>query len=167
MFIGRLDHLKSPGLVIDAIGRLHAQGVACSLDVFGEGPLKAQLEAQAARQAPPEAVRFHGHVADPWALGAAADCLVLPSLTEGVSRAALEALYLGVPCVMRDVDSNADLVRPGENGALFSSDEALAAAMQEAALLGRGLSASRPVLLGAAFREAACVAGYRELLQAL
>lgn len=167
LFVGRLDPLKSPDQVIDAVCRLDAQGIACSLDVFGDGPLMAKLRSQVAQQARGDIVRFHGHVDNPWMLAAGADCLVLPSLTEGVSRAALEALYLGVPCVMRDVDSNADLIRPGENGALFADDAALATAMQDAARLGRRLAATRPVLLGESFRQAACITSYRQLLQEL
>jgi glycosyltransferase involved in cell wall biosynthesis len=167
VFVGRLDPLKIPDQVIDAVCRLHAQGVLCSLDVFGDGPLQEQLKAQVARQQAGNIVRFHGHVASPWERAAGADCFVLPSLTEGVSRAALEALYLGVPCVMRDVDSNPDLVRPGENGALFTEEAALVSAMQQVARLGRGLQATRPVLLPESFRQAVCVAGYRELLEGL
>lgn len=167
VFVGRLDPLKSPGRVIDAVCRMAKQGIACSLDVFGDGPLMAKLRSQVAECACEETVRFHGHVDNPWKLAAGADCLVLPSMTEGVSRAALEALYLGIPCVMRDVDSNADLIRPGENGSLFSDDATLASAMQEAAVLGRRLSATRPVLLSESFRQAACIARYRQLLQEL
>ena len=144
-----------------------AQGTDCSLDVFGDGPLMAKLGSLVAAQGFGKHVRFHGHVANPWNFAAGADCLVLPSMTEGVSRAAMEALYLGIPCVLRDVDSNADLIRPGENGVLFSDDSMLCQVMTQAALLGRRLSATRPVLLGESFREAACVAGLRELLQKL
>jgi glycosyltransferase involved in cell wall biosynthesis len=167
VFVGRLDPLKNPGQVIDAVRSLTAQGIACSLDIFGDGPLMAKLGSQVAAQGCEKYVRFHGYVASPWQLAAGADCLVLPSMTEGVSRAAMEALYLGIPCVMRDVDSNADLIRPGENGTLFSDDSVLCEAMKQTALLGRRLSATRPVLLTDSFREATCVASFREVLQKL
>ena len=36
--------------------------------------------------------------------------MVLPSFSEGTSRAALESLFLGVPIILRDVDSNKDLI---------------------------------------------------------
>lgn len=167
VFVGRLDPLKSPDRMIDAVLHLDAQGVACSLDVFGDGPLIVKLKSQLAQKARGHIVRFHGHVGNPWVQAAGADCLVLPSLTEGVSRAALEALYLGVPCVMRDVDSNADLIQPGENGVLFTDDAALGNAMLEAARLGRRLATTRPVLLGESFRQDPCVESYRQLLQRL
>ncbi len=167
VFVGRLDPLKSPGLVIEAVCSMVSQGIDCSLDVFGDGPLMTTLCSQVAAQGFVNHVRFHGQVSVPWERAAVADCLVLPSMTEGVSRAAMEALYLGIPCVMRDVDSNADLIRGGENGILFTHDSTLCEAMKQAALLGRRLAATRPVLLGDLFRETACVAGFRELLQNL
>lgn len=167
VFVGRLDPLKRPGLVIEAVCRMVSEGMDCSLDVFGDGPLMATLRSQVGAQGFINHVRFHGQVSAPWELAAVADCLVLPSMTEGVSRAAMEALYLGIPCVMRDVDSNADLIQSGENGILFTHDSTLCEAMKEAAVLGRQLAATRPVLLGDLFREMACVAGLRELFQNL
>lgn len=167
VFVGRLDPLKSPGRAIEMVCRLAEQGIPCSLDVFGDGPMMAQLRSMVADRACGDFVRFHGHVDNPWTLAADADCLVLPSLTEGVSRAALEALYLGIPCVMRDVDSNADLIRTAVNGELFIDDEALGAAMQNAARLGRQLAGTRPILLQQSFRQAECIDSYRQLLRGL
>jgi len=165
VFVGRLSPLKRPELVIEAVCRLAGQGISCSLDVFGDGPLRAALRADVTARGAGELVRFHGHVDNPWALAAGAHCLVLPSLTEGISRAVLEGLYLGVPCVLRDVDSNAEVVSPGVNGALFSRDDDLAAAMQVAADLGRQAGVPRPVLLTEQFRQRPCAERYFQLLQ--
>jgi len=165
VFLGRLDPLKSPDLVIEAVFLLAAQGIPCSLDVFGEGPQMVKLKSMVAANARSAIVRFHGQVDNPWAMAATADCLVLPSLTEGVSRAALEALFLGVPCVMRDVDSNSDLIRPAENGELFIDDAQLVTAMQNAARLGRRLAATRPILLSESFRQTVCIGRYQRLLE--
>lgn len=165
VFVGRLDPLKSPDLVIEAVFRLTQQGIPCSLDLYGDGPLMARLMTMVKDQDCGDIVRFHGHVDNPWTHAAGAHCLVLPSLTEGVSRAALEALYLGIPCVMRNVDSNADLVRPDENGALFCDDASLVTAMKIGAQLGLRLANTRPVLLGEQFRQATCIESYQRLLQ--
>lgn len=167
VFVGRLDPLKSPALVVEAVCLLAEQGILCSLDVYGDGPLMAKLSAIVNERGRGDIVRFHGHVDDPWIQAADAHCLVLPSLTEGVSRAALEALYLGIPCVMRDVDSNADLICPEENGELFRDDASLVTAMKKGAQLGRRLADTRPVLLGENFRQASCIRSYQRLLQGL
>jgi glycosyltransferase involved in cell wall biosynthesis len=167
VFVGRLDPLKEPRLAIDAICTLADQGVRCRLDLYGDGPLMRGLQAWVVGNGRGGIVHFHGHVENPWTEAARAHCMVLPSRTEGVSRAALEALYLGVPCVMRDVDSNADLIEAGRNGFLFDHAGKLASAMYEGANLGRRLALSRPVLLDRAFRQATCIDSYRTLLKAI
>ena len=88
------------------------------------------------------------------------DCLVLPSLTEGVSRASLEALYLGVPCVMRNVDGNSELIKEGENGVLFDSDEQLSSAMIKCATIGKRWTLKRPNLLPEPFSLDASITSF-------
>lgn len=167
IFVGRLDPLKSPDLVIKAVCFLVDQGINCLLDVYGDGPLMPRLRKMVKERGRENNVYFHGHVENPWAQAAGAHCLVLPSLTEGISRAVLEALYLGIPCVMRDVDSNVDLIQSGKNGELFQDDLSLVAAMKKCATLGHHLADVRPVLLGEQFRQTACIARYCDLLEKL
>ena len=54
-----------------------------------------------------------------------ANIFVLPSLSEGISRASLESLFIGLPCVLRDIDSNSDLIKSNINGFLFKRDNEL------------------------------------------
>jgi glycosyltransferase involved in cell wall biosynthesis len=96
----------------------------------------------------------------------AADVFVLPSFSEGIARAALEALHLGVPCVLRDVDGNRELIRPRHNGALFTRNEDLPDAVRAAAAIavtpnGR----SRESLLPDAFRQKSAVDKYLHLVE--
>lgn len=167
VFVGRMDPLKSPLLVIRAVCDLAHRGVRCSLDLYGDGPLLAGLKARVSGQGHGGFIRFHGHVTNPWSVAATAHCMVLPSLTEGISRAAMESLYLGVPCVMRDVDSNAELIEPGRNGALFKEDASLVDAMRIGAEIGKSVARDRPVLLKSAFREKHCADAYVKLLSNL
>jgi glycosyltransferase involved in cell wall biosynthesis len=44
---------------------------------------------------------------------------VLPSITEGLSQALLEAMAMGVPVIATAAAGNLDLIRDGENGLLF------------------------------------------------
>ena len=48
----------------------------------------------------------------------AADLFVLPSSTEGMSNALLEALAAGLPVVATRVPGNSEVIRDGENGVL-------------------------------------------------
>ena len=96
---------------------------------------------------------------------AAADVFVLPSLSEGVSRAALEALHLGLPCVLRDADGNGALVRSGVNGELFATDADLPDAIDRAIDLASGRAWPRASLLPATMRQADCAQAYAQLLE--
>jgi glycosyltransferase involved in cell wall biosynthesis len=78
--------------------------------------------------------------------------------------APLEALYLGVPCVLRAVDGNAELIREGTNGTLFRENTSLAAAMAATAAWSRALTGKRESLLPDAYRQGSAVSSYLALL---
>ena len=120
VFVGSLSARKQPQVVLEAFEILLRQGMEIQLDIIGGGPLKSSLEERVFNSGYDEKVRIHGHLSDPYPLIARADVFVLPSASEGVSRAAMEALYLGVPCVLRNVDGNVDLLRSHESGAVFN-----------------------------------------------
>ncbi len=164
VFVGSLTRRKQPGLIIDALaGADIAEGA--QLDLVGDGPLKASVEAAAARLVGVD-VHLHGQLADPLPIVARADAFVLPSMSEGVSRAALEALCLGVPCVLRRVDGNAELVHDEQRGILFDRDDELREAMLLAAREGRRrfAGAIKPNLLPSAFRQREVADRYLNLL---
>lgn len=72
-----------------------------TLDVVGDGPSRAELEALASREVPPGVVTFHGlqgreRIAE---LLRAGDVFVLPSLVESFGVVLVEALAAGLPVV--------------------------------------------------------------------
>lgn len=64
----------------------------------------------------------------------------------------MEALYVGIPCVLRDADGNTELVTDGINGAVFADESDLPDAMLRAARLSR-LNNKRECLLPPDFRQ--------------
>lgn len=166
VFLASLTIRKRPDLLIDALAKLRRSGVDAHLDLVGEGPLMEMINQHILRAGLSEFVTLHGHLSDPYHLLARADALVLPSLSEGLSRAGLEALYLGVPCVLRNIDGNFELVSNGVNGVLFSRDEELPDAMLAAAKMGRR-SATRVSLLPPACAQMEAVRRYLDLMEAV
>lgn len=153
LFLGSLTVRKQPLLLVQAFADLVSSGVDARLDIVGKGALEAEIKASVEQLGLQSRVCLHGHLSDPYSLLAVADVMVLPSLSEGLSRASLEALYLGIPCVLRDVDGNAELVHEGINGSLFRQDADLAASMMAAANL-RPITAKRSSLLPEEFTQA-------------
>lgn len=107
--VGRLSKEKSPQLAVASAVALHERGVPLRLDVYGDGPLRHELEAMAAG-AP---VTFHGHVADRDELGrriSAADVALSVCPGETFGLAVLEALASGTPVVTADRGGARELV---------------------------------------------------------
>lgn len=153
LFLGSLTVRKQPLLLVQAMAKLLERGVDARLDIVGCGALVGEVQTKVAQLGLEGRVILHGHLSDPYPLLAAADVMVLPSLSEGLSRASLEALYLGVPCVLRDVDGNGELISEGVNGSLFDDDAGLVESMLAAAKL-RQSEAVRASLLPEVFRQA-------------
>ena len=84
--------------------------------VFGDGRLRMELVALAARLGLAERVTFFGTQQGVANCLSACDVLVSTSLVEGLSNAILEAMGLGVPVIATDIPGNREIVLPGRTG---------------------------------------------------
>ena len=164
IYTGSFTHGKQPLLLIDAAVLLHSQGVKLTLDMFGDGVLLGEAKKRVNDLNLKNIVIFHGYVNEPYKYIANADVLVLPSLSEGVPRSVLEALYFDVPCVLRNVDGNNEIIQSGFNGALFNDNSELPALMLRTAELSRNSISNNKNLLPNNFRQDLCSQKYLDLL---
>jgi glycosyltransferase involved in cell wall biosynthesis len=142
-FVGRLVEKKGLAVLLDALGRLPA-GTERSLDVGGDGPLRAELEAAARPFG--DRVVFHGQrsSAELGRVLQAAQVAVFPSVRarsgdqDGLPVATLEALAAGTPVVATDLPGLSDAVAGGVEpaGVVVPSGDATALAEAIARLLG-------------------------------
>lgn len=132
--VGRLTPVKGLCFAIEALSHLPA-GHPWQLDLVGDGGLRDELAAQAARLGVSDRVTFHGFRRDAEALMAGADALIMPSLHEGLPYTLLEAMSLGLPVVVSDVGGLAEVLRHEETGLLVTvgNAPALAAALMRLA----------------------------------
>ena len=110
-------------------------------------------------------VVFHGQVETPFELIQSSDLMMLPSESEGIPRAALESLYLGIPCILRSVDGNQELISDGVNGYLFTRDSELPDVTARALASIRARTGSMATnLLPPQFRQSSNVQKYLDLI---
>jgi glycosyltransferase involved in cell wall biosynthesis len=136
VYAGRLSVEKGVAVLLRALALLdvYAPGVRPVLTVAGDGPERGTLERDAARLLPAGSVAFLGQL-DRDALSRCldeADVCVQPSLTEGFSKAWLDAMAHGLPVVASEVGAaRAVIGAAGERGLLVPSGdpEALARAL--------------------------------------
>jgi glycosyltransferase involved in cell wall biosynthesis len=149
---GRLVPVKDQAMLVAALGAMAASGIGFVALIAGEGPLKRDLEQQAAAAGIADRVRFLGHRPDIEQVFAALDVFVLSSSSEGLSNTILEAMASGVPVVATRVGGADELVEEGRTGLLVppGSPEALAEALRDV-----GANASRRAAFGRAARERA------------
>lgn len=100
--IGRLSSEKGFDLLLQAMRIIQVVIPGAQLTILGEGPLEAQLKAQARELAIESCVRFVGFQQNPFRFLSNAELLVLPSRYEGLPNVVLEALALGTPVAATD-----------------------------------------------------------------
>ncbi len=131
--VGRLDWLKGVDLQVAAWPAVRRTVPAAVLLIAGEGPERAALELEAARQG--RAVRFLGFRDDVERLLWAADVAVLSSRQEALSLAAVEAMATGLPVVATAVGGSPEVVRDGVTGLIVPPEDPASLAQALSALL--------------------------------
>jgi glycosyltransferase involved in cell wall biosynthesis len=120
-------------VLLDAFAHIARPGR--KLVIVGSGPMREQLEEQCRHLSLTSYCHFEPttHAVASWLHSM--DVFVLPSRTEGLSNALMEAMACGCAVVASEVGGNPELVRPGKTGLLFPSGDApaLAAALEKLA----------------------------------
>jgi colanic acid/amylovoran biosynthesis glycosyltransferase len=139
----RLAPVKGHGELLEAAARLAARGIMFELWLAGEGPERAAIERCIDERGLAERIRLLGTVPHAELLGMyhdrRADCVVLPSLHEGLSVALVEAMAYGVPVIATGVGGVPELLENGAGVLVPPSDpdaltEALARVLGSSAL---------------------------------
>jgi len=124
--VGSLYPVKGHRYLLEAMPDVLAKFPNAVLLVVGRGELEVSLKEQAKQLGIAERVRFLGMRQDVPRLLAVMHVFVLPSLSEGLSVALLEALASGKPVLATRVGGNTELVKHGETGLLVSSEDSRA-----------------------------------------
>jgi glycosyltransferase involved in cell wall biosynthesis len=149
--VGRLVPVKGFDVLIDALPAVAAAVPELRVALVGDGPERDVLEQRVAALGIADRVQFAGAQRDVARYVAAADVLAAPSRNEGMGRALVEAMALGVPVVASAVGGIPDVVTDGHDGWLVPAGDPAALAL---ALAELGSDPARAAKLGAAAVEA-------------
>lgn len=168
VMVGRLhpvkDHLTALGAWA-AVRRKHPNAL---LAIVGDGPARAQLESHADLLGLGEGVLWAGEV-DPLPFLYGAQLFLSASRAEGFSRALLEALCAGLPCVCTEVGGIAELPVGAVRAVAVGDERSMALAVE--GVLSDGEASSRALQMAASIGERfsweRCHSAYLELYREL
>lgn len=135
-FVGSLaQRYKGADLLLQAVARLRGERLNVEVEFAGDGSLRPAMEALAAKLGIADHTRFHGLLPYGQAVFDFLDHIdlcVIPSRTEGLPRAMLEAMARGCPCVGASVGGIPELLESEDR---FAPNDAAALADKVAGLL--------------------------------
>ena len=116
--VARLVRVKGVHHLLEAVPRIRAAVPGATVVYVGDGPLRPELERRADLLGLNGGVAFLGVRRDVAEIMPLFDLVVLPSLNEGMGKAAVEAMAAGRPVVGSRISGIQDVVRDGETGFL-------------------------------------------------
>ena len=141
LFLGRIHYKKGVDLLVNAWAEIAAQFPDALLVLAGpdsEGTLTKVTET-IAKSGLQDRVLITGMLTGPmkWSALAAADCFVLPSYSEGLSVAVLEAMSMGVPLILSHECNLPQIPKEGAGWLVATEVKPLATALATALACSR------------------------------
>lgn len=128
LFVGRLVPEKALDTLIRAIAVAAEELLDVSLWIVGDGRSRKELETLVINLHISDRVRFWGQQIDTSPFFTAADLFAMSSISEGLPIALLQAMSVGVPSVVTDVEGMGEIIRLTDSGLLVPAGDAEAMA---------------------------------------
>lgn len=130
--VGRLTKVKGQNILLKAYARVHEKYSNSRLILAGNGPLETELRELATKLRVQNSVIFLGQRIDVPEVLWTYDAFVLPSLSEGLCLALLEAMASGIPVIASKVGGIPEILNSPDLGIMVSpsSVEDFALAME-------------------------------------
>jgi glycosyltransferase involved in cell wall biosynthesis len=126
--IGGLLPAKNHAYLLDILALAKAKGRRLTLDIFGEGPLRSDLQRQVESHGLEDQVRLRGFRTDVRSLLPCYRAYVHASYSESSSLAIIEAMAAGLPIVAGGIGPIAEICDDGVEARFWALDDAPAAA---------------------------------------
>lgn len=117
--LGRLSAEKQIDKILNAFNNVAFQFDDWDLHIYGDGLLKHALDSQIEALGLRGRVFLKGRTSEPWKIMASADAFVMTSKYEGFPNALLEAMGIGLACIVFDCPSGPrEITRDGKDALL-------------------------------------------------
>ena len=114
--VGRLVYAKAHEVIVASMPAVLKEFPNAKLEIYGEGVLRADLQAQIEQLGLFNSVKLAGQSDDVARHLANADVFILSSRSEGLPIALLEAMSAGLPCIATKVEEGDEVLVEGEHG---------------------------------------------------
>lgn len=136
--VGRLYDQKNQRMLIDAFSKIRKRFPEYELAIFGEGPLRDELQSFINEKGLNDSVKLMGKSTEIVKELKASEVFCLSSDYEGMSNAMIEAVCLGLPVVTTDISGAKDVIVNGENGYIVNVNDAVRFANAVSEILSNG-----------------------------
>lgn len=123
-FVGRLEPVKNPLALVEALALIVKQGVDAELSIVGDGSQKQLLIDRAAELQISDRVIVHGFQDKPDQYVRRCHVYVQPSISEGFGLALVEAMGCAVPVIATAVGGAPEIIDDGYTGWLINKTDA-------------------------------------------
>ncbi|MGH8643099.1 MAG: glycosyltransferase family 4 protein [Gammaproteobacteria bacterium] len=125
LFVGGITPRKSPLVLVETLRLLHKRNLDCQLVFVGpehDHSYTAMIKTRIKELSSGRHVKWVGFTTDIARMYQAADIYALPSSSEGMPNALLEAMACGLACIGTPISGTNDLITDGVNGRLVAAD---------------------------------------------
>lgn len=123
VYCGRLTYQKNPLRILDIVELLKKNIPNIKLVVCGTGELYNQFDEERKKRNLDNNVTMLGFVNSPFDIMFHSKLMILTSHFEGTPMTALESLALGVPIVSTNIDGMKKIIKNGQNGFLYNTND--------------------------------------------
>lgn len=116
VYVGRLDIVKGIDYLLE-IFKLLIMECDASLEIYGDGSMKKDIELFIERNQYENKINIHGYIENVYEAITGANCLISPSRNEGLPMVFLEAFQCQVPVVaFKSFPGIFEIISDGDNG---------------------------------------------------
>lgn len=124
--VGRLQKQKNYPMMLEAFGLFSKKHPEYILEIYGQGEQQRYLEDKVTQLGLNKKVEFKGYINNISESISTAECFLMSSNHEGISNALIEAMCMGLPCVVTNCDGGGAkfLIENYKNGLLVDKNAA-------------------------------------------